>query len=143
MFSTVIVGADDSQTALQAVIAAADIARLTGGALHIVTAYEPKSVKLNDVPAEFRHSSSSHPADVLLDGLSRIVEQRGLKPVVHAASGDPADAIVRIAEEVGADLVVVGNKGMKGVRRVLGSIPNTVAHAAHCSVLIVDTEASG
>ncbi|HTT86781.1 MAG TPA: universal stress protein [Acidimicrobiales bacterium] len=143
MFETVVVGADDSQTALQAVIAATEIARMTGGALHIVTAYEPKAVKIDHVPAEFRHSSSSHPADILLDGLSRIVEQKGLKPVVHAASGDPADAIVGLAEQVGADLIVVGNRGMKGVRRVLGSVPNTVAHAAHCSVLIFDTEASG
>jgi hypothetical protein len=48
--------------------------------------------------------------------------------------------VVAIAEEVGATLVVVGNKGMKGVRRVLGSVPNAVAHKAPCSVLIVDTE---
>jgi nucleotide-binding universal stress UspA family protein len=41
---------------------------------------------------------------------------------------------------VKADLIVVGNKGMKGVRRVLGSVPNSVAHGAHCSVLIVDTQ---
>jgi nucleotide-binding universal stress UspA family protein len=143
VFTTVIVGADDSQTALQAVLAATEVAKLTGGELHIVTVYEPKSVKVSDLPAEFRSSSAGNPADVLLDGLSRIVEQRGLKPVVHAASGDPADVIVRIAEEVGADLVVVGNKGMKGMRRVLGSVPNSVAHAAHCSVLIVDTEAAG
>ena len=143
MFETVVVGADDSQTALEAVMAATEVARLTGGVLHIVTAYEPKSVKMDHVPAEFRQSGSSHPADILLDGLSRIVEQKGLKPVVHAASGDPADAIVGVAEQVGADLIVVGNKGMKGVRRVLGSVPNTVAHAAPCSVLIFDTEASG
>ena len=139
MFNTVVVGADDSQTALRAVMAAADIAQLTGGKLHIVTAYEPKSVRAEDLPEEFRQSSTVHPADVLLDGLSRIVEQRGLEPVVHAATGDPADAIVQTAERVEADLIVVGNKGMKGVRRVLGSVPNAVAHGAPCSVLIVDT----
>jgi nucleotide-binding universal stress UspA family protein len=143
VFNTVVVGADDSETALQAVLAAADMVRLTGGTLHIVTAYEPKSVRVEDLPPEFRPSSSAHPADVLLDGLSRIIEQKGLKPVVHAASGDPADAIVRTAEQVEADLIVVGNKGMKGVRRVLGSVPNSVAHGAHCSVLIVDTEGAG
>jgi nucleotide-binding universal stress UspA family protein len=44
-----------------------------------------------------------------------------------------------VAEEVGADLVVVGNRGMKGARRVLGSVPNTIAHGATCSVLIADT----
>jgi nucleotide-binding universal stress UspA family protein len=58
---------------------------------------------------------------------------------VHGAKGDPADILISKAEEVGANLIVVGNRGMKGVRRVLGSVPNSVAHGAHCSVLIVDT----
>jgi nucleotide-binding universal stress UspA family protein len=63
--------------------------------------------------------------------------------MVHAATGNPAEAIVRIAEREKADLVVVGNKGMKGVRRVLGSVPNSIAHDAPCSVLIVDTSPAG
>jgi nucleotide-binding universal stress UspA family protein len=57
----------------------------------------------------------------------------------HALPGEPAEAIVRVAEEVGADLIVVGNKGLHGVRRVLGSVPNTVVHQAPCSVLVLDT----
>jgi len=142
VFNNVVVGADDSQTALQAVMAAANLARLTGGTLHIVTAYDPKSVRAQDLPEEFRQSSTAHPADVLLDGLSRIVQKQGLEPLVHAASGDPVDAIVQVAEKVNADLIVVGNKGMKGVRRMLGSVPNSVAHGAPCSVLIIDTEAA-
>ncbi len=59
--------------------------------------------------------------------------------MLHAATGDPSEVIIQRAEAVGADLVVVGNRGMKGVRRVLGSVPNSVAHGAPCSVLIVDT----
>jgi nucleotide-binding universal stress UspA family protein len=140
MFETVVVGADDSQTARQAVLAAAGMAQLAGGKLHIVTAYDPKSVHPDDLPPEFHYSRNMHPADALLDNLSSIADQFGLKPVVHAATGDPAEALVNIAEKEGADLIVVGNKGMKGARRVLGSIPNTVAHSAHCSVLIIDTE---
>ena len=68
-----------------------------------------------------------------------MTKQFGLKPVVHAASGAPEDAIVRIAEQEQADLIVVGNRGMKGARRLLGSVPNAIAHKAPCSVLIVDT----
>ena len=139
MFQTVVVGADDSETARQAVLIAADIAQLAGGKLHIVTAYDAKAVKVQDLPDEFRYSSTVHPADVLLQGLSREVSDRGLEPVVHAATASPAEAIIQVAEQVGADLIVVGNKGMKGVRRVLGSVPNSVAHAAPCSVLIADT----
>jgi nucleotide-binding universal stress UspA family protein len=143
MFETVLVGADDSQTARQAVVVAADVARLAGGKLHIVTAYDPKSVRIDDLPGDLRYSSTVHPADTLLSGLSDIAKQRDLEVVVHAATGSPADAIVNIAEQQKADLIVIGNKGMKGARRVLGSVPNKVAHGAHCSVLIVDTEATG
>jgi nucleotide-binding universal stress UspA family protein len=143
VFETVVVGADDSSTAREAVRFAADIAKLSGGKFHIVTAYDPKSIRLEDLPQEFRYTSSTHPADMLLQALSSLAKERGLEPVVHAATGDPADAVIRIAERENADLVVVGNKGMKGARRVLGSIPNTIAHGAPCSVLIVDTRAAG
>ena len=57
----------------------------------------------------------------------------------HVLPGDPADAIMRVAGEIDADLIVVGNKGMKGVGRILGSVPNTIAHKTSCSVLIVST----
>jgi nucleotide-binding universal stress UspA family protein len=57
----------------------------------------------------------------------------------HAKAGSPADAICEVATDVQADLIVVGNKGMSGARRILGSVPNSVAHQAPCSVLIADT----
>ena len=139
MFSTVVVGADDSSTARQAVVIAADVAQTGGGALHIVTAYDPKSVHAEELPDELRYSAGEHPAEALLRRLSELIRERGLEPIVHAAEGDPVDAIVAVAESVDADLIVVGNKGMKGVRRVLGSVPNSVAHKAPCSVLIADT----
>jgi len=139
VFSTVVVGADDSSTARQAVVIAADVAQTGGGALHIVTAYDPKSVHAEELPDELRYSAGEHPAEALLRRLSELIRERGLEPIVHAAEGDPVDAIVAVAESVDADLIVVGNKGMKGVRRVLGSVPNSVAHKAPCSVLIADT----
>jgi len=63
----------------------------------------------------------------------------GLSVERHARSGDPADALVSVADEVGAELIVVGSKGMRGARRLLGSVPNNVAHRASCHVLIVKT----
>jgi nucleotide-binding universal stress UspA family protein len=142
MFSTVVVGADDSSTAREAVMIAADVAHTGGAQLHIVTAYDPKSVRLDHLPEELRYAGGEHPAEALLRRLSELVRDRGLEPIVHAAEGDPVDAIVAVAESVDADLIVVGNKGMKGVRRVLGSVPNSVAHKAPCSVLIADTTAA-
>ena len=139
MFQTVLVGADDSATARKAVIAAAEVAKLHGGKFHIVTAYDPKSVRTDDLPPDLRYSQSVHPADALLTSLSEIAKNQGLDVEVHTSTGSATDAIVKIAEREGADLIVVGNKGMRGARRVLGSVPNSVAHHAHCSVLIVDT----
>ena len=69
--------------------------------------------------------------------MESIVIAAAIPMTKHVLSGDPADAIVRVATDVRADLIVVGNKGMQ--RRILGSIPNTVAHRAPCSVLILAT----
>ncbi|MFI5036576.1 MAG: universal stress protein [Acidimicrobiales bacterium] len=138
MFNVVVVGADGSETARRAVEAAAELAAMSQGSLHIVTAFEPKSY-VGTRPSEFQNLNLETDAEALLQSLSFIGKSRGLETAVHSSTGDPADAIVKCAEEVGADLVVVGNRGMRGVRRVLGSVPNTVAHAAPCSVLVVDT----
>lgn len=137
MFQHVLVGADDSTSARQAVEAAADLAQLSGATLHIVTAYRSETVSPHDVPAEFGYTIFA--AEALLQELSGIADRRGLEARLHAASGGAAAAVVRVAEQVEADVIVVGNKGMSGVRRVLGSVPNSVAHRAPCPVLIVDT----
>jgi nucleotide-binding universal stress UspA family protein len=139
MFNTVVVGADDSSTARQAVVVAADIAKLTGGTLHIVTAYAAHSVRIQDLPAEFRYTQTANPSEALLQELALIAKERGLQSEIHPATGGPAEVIIRVAERENADLIVVGNKGMLGKRRVLGSVPNSVAHGAPCSVLLVDT----
>jgi nucleotide-binding universal stress UspA family protein len=138
MFQTVLVAADGSETAARAVSTAVELVKALGGDLHVVNAYKPEPVRVDKLPNEFS-STLPDPADVLLSDLRLAVEHAGAKAEYHAARGDPAEAIVRVADQIGADLIVVGNKGMKGVRRVLGSVPNSVAHQANCSVLIVDT----
>ena len=68
------------------------------------------------------------------------VEGAGVKVDTFAREGDAADAILDVAEETHADLIVVGNKGMTGAKRfLLGSVPNKVSHHAPCSVLIIRT----
>jgi nucleotide-binding universal stress UspA family protein len=64
----------------------------------------------------------------------------GLTAEAHAVPGNAADAILDAAQTVDADLIVVGSKGMTGARRVLGSVPNSVAHGASAAVLIVKTD---
>lgn len=141
MFKTVVVGADDSPTAREAVRAAIDLVKSTGGTLHIVTAYR-RSPRVADVdrPHELAdHVSTVGMAESLLQDLASVARSEGVEALLHAEREDPAPAIVKVAEEERADLIVVGNKGMKGLGRVLGSVPNDVAHRAPCSVLIVQT----
>ncbi len=65
------------------------------------------------------------------------MRREGIDCTTRVEEGDAADVVVQLASECGADLLVIGNKGMQ--RRVLGSVPNTVAHSAPCSVLVVKT----
>jgi nucleotide-binding universal stress UspA family protein len=138
MFKTILVAADDSTTAARAVQTAVELVKALGGDLHVMTAYHPQSVKTERLPAEYMDRVTD-PADLLLEKLRKDIEKEGVHARYHPAAGSAADAIVKVADHVGADLIVVGNRGMKGVRRVLGSVPNSVAHGANCSVLIVDT----
>jgi len=140
MFSSVVVGTDGSDTAAEAVRRAIEIARLYGATLHIVTAYKPKPVRAGTVPEEFRERlGPGAVADAVLDEQCARARVAGVEVQGHTGTGDPAQSIVEVAEREKADLVVVGNKGMAGVRRVLGSVPNSVAHQAPCSVMIVQT----
>ena len=139
MFKNVLVGADNSATALRAVEAAAELAAALGAKLHIVTAYKGVTVALPDLPPDILHSTYVDLADALLEELTSVAKKADVEVEIHAASGEPAAAIINVATRVGADLIIVGNKGMRGTRRVLGSVPNSVAHRAPCAVLIIDT----
>ena len=77
---------------------------------------------------------------MILDRAAGQAERAGVEATTHARQGDPADALLDVAEETHADVLVVGNKGMTGAKRfLLGSVPNKVSHHAPCSVYIVRT----
>jgi nucleotide-binding universal stress UspA family protein len=78
--------------------------------------------------------------DATLVDAAEVVRDAGVDVETYARQGDPADAILDVAEETDSDLIVVGNKGMTGAKRfLLGSVPNKVSHHAPCSVLIIRT----
>lgn len=139
MFQVVVVGADDSVTARRAVEAATEMAHMSGGTLHIVSAFEPKASVNTPRPAEFTYLNSFGEVEALLQSLSFIAKNRGVDVEVHPVKGAPAEALIKTADKLNAEIVVVGNKGMRGARRVLGSVPNAVAHGVNCSVAIIDT----
>ena len=78
--------------------------------------------------------------DTVLDEAAGSVHTRGVEVESYARKGDPADALLSVADEQDADLIVVGNKGMTGAKRfLLCSVPDKISHHASCSVLIVRT----
>ena len=150
MYRNIVVGTDGSATAAVAVGHAADLAALTGATVHIVHAFRT-------VSTAYLAAAGSAPTwtDDLEETNASIVAEadrgpcgRGsrapcagdVKVETHARPGDAADLLVTVAKEVGADLVIVGNRGMTGAKRfVLGSVPNKVSHHCPCSLLIVET----
>jgi nucleotide-binding universal stress UspA family protein len=144
VFKTVVVGTDGSETADRAVQVAADLARTWGSELHVVSAYR----------SDFLGMAAASGAPIVDAGAWQGMEEgavaicskaadtwgSGVRVETHAVPTSAPDAILDVARSLGADLVVVGSKGMKGARRVLGSVPNSVAHGATCAVLVVKTD---
>lgn len=146
MFASIVVGTDGSETAVRAVGQAVDLAKSVGAKLEIVCAYEPVSnARLRDerreAPEDVQWTlNEREEVDATLKGAADQAEEAGVDVSTYARQGDPADAILDVAEEQSADLIVIGNKGMTGAKRfLLGSVPNKVSHHAPCSVLIIRT----
>jgi len=145
MYKIVVVGTDGSPTADKAVEAAADIARGWGSSLQIVTAFRAPRAGMGAVAGVDMVDSGAGQA-MVEEAARAVVEEAvkkhgtGLQAEAYAGRGNPDDVILKRAQEINADLIVVGSKGMKGARRYLGSVPNSVAHGAHCAVLVVKTD---
>lgn len=146
MFRSIVVGTDGSETAEEAVRQATDLAKTVGATLEIVSAYEPvPSQRLReerrDAPEDLQWAiNPREDVDSTLQSAAAPARDAGVEVNVYPRQGDPADAILDVAEERDADLIVIGNKGMRGAKRfLLGSVPNKVSHHAPCSVLIIRT----
>src|SRR5437899_1784706 len=146
MFSSIVVGTDGSATATQAVREAIDVAKAVGATLELVSAYAPVSeARLRE---ERRHApedvqwaiNPKQEVELALSDAADIAREAGVRVNTHARQGDAADAILDVAEEQGADLIIVGNKGMTGAKRfLLGSVPDKISHHAQSSVMIIRT----
>jgi nucleotide-binding universal stress UspA family protein len=137
----IVVGTDGSESATKALGEAIRLAAGLQEPLHIVSAYKPLNLSGSKLPPEYAGTinAQSKVDAILADAQSR-ARAEGVKAEVHAVDGDPADALVDLAEKVEADLLVVGNKGLNSVKRfVLGSVPSKIVHSAPCSVHIVHT----
>ncbi len=146
MFGSIVVGTDGSETAGEAVRQATELAAKLGSKVYLVSAYEPVSEgrlreERQQVPGDLQWMvNPREDVSQTLEGAAEVLRAAGIDVETHAREGDPADAILDVAEEQDADLIVVGNKGMTGAKRfLLGSVPNKVSHHAPCSVMIIRT----
>ncbi|MDP8962156.1 MAG: universal stress protein [Actinomycetota bacterium] len=130
-YGKIVVGTDGSETATRALLAAARLARRTGGEVLVVLAHDPS------------HLREAAAAETLSRAVA-IAGKDGIAARSQLMRGQPAAAIVAAAEQDDADLIVVGSKGMGKARRFrLGAVAEQVAHDAPCDLLIVRTVGQG
>jgi nucleotide-binding universal stress UspA family protein/nitrite reductase/ring-hydroxylating ferredoxin subunit len=120
LYRSMLVGTDGSATAGEAVRKAYELAMVLRAEVHLAHVGDPL---LGAITLEEAESA-----------------KLGRTPVTrHALQGDPADQLLEVAEQNDVGLILVGNKGMAGAKRLLGSVPNAIAHRAPCDVLIART----
>lgn len=115
-------------------------ARGEDSVLHIVTAFpDPALIRERITSGATTVSVNlSEVADSVLARAAERAQEQGVKAETYASESDPAEAILEVANQVNADLIVVGNRGLSGIRRfLLGSVSTKVSAHAPCSVLIV------
>jgi nucleotide-binding universal stress UspA family protein len=139
VYERIVVGTDGSDTASEAVQHALALAHAVGAEVHLVTAW-------SRIPALALAGATVTPSITEVDDgawIAPLHEELAAGAdctcVSHAVEAPAVQALLEVAEAVGADLLVVGNRGMHGLRGKLGSVPNTIAHKAPCAVLLVPT----
>ncbi len=128
----IVVGTDGSPRANVAVDRAGELGEVLGATVHVVCA--PTHLAGEDWPPRITAQQ------VVADAQTRL-QERHISVETHLPTGDAAGAVAAVAEQVGARMIVMGNRGMTGIARLFGSLPNRVSHEARCDVLIVPTQA--
>lgn len=149
MYQQIVVGTDGSAGAAIALDHAMELARMSGATLHIVSAHRvttpyqlAAASEVGMAASAVGESNEAIHADAqrICDASVERAKELGVNAESHCIPGDAADALLTVAKDTGCDLLVVGNRGMTGVRRfVLGSVPNKLSHNSPASLLIVDT----
>ncbi|WP_243060479.1 universal stress protein [Nocardioides sp. SR21] len=141
MAKTILCGVDNTNTAAAAARKAAGLAVALGAELHLLSAYGKVESETVEVGSETILVSNEMEAERVAGAIAVELRQEFPGLAVHAAAseGRPGDALVSAAERLDADLIVVGNKRVQGIARVLGSIARDVAAHAPCDVYVALT----
>ena len=139
MSDVIVVGIDGSETAAKAAQRAAEIAAALGATLHVVTAFESDETEVIEVGSDVWVLSSVDEASQTIDGVAAGLRVTAPRITTSAVEGKPHDVLLAEAERLQARMIVVGNRRVQGLGRVLGSVATSVLHHAPCDVLVVKT----
>lgn len=145
-YRTVVVGTDGSDSSYRAVDKAAALAGDAEATLVIACAYYPADPKDTESAQDslgadaYQVTGSAPTYEILRSARERAVAAGAANIVERAIVGTPVDSLLDLVEEVDADLLVVGNRGLNTLTgRLLGSVPSDAARKSRCDVLIVHT----
>jgi nucleotide-binding universal stress UspA family protein len=143
----ILLATDSSEEAELALSTAVDLANSTNSQLHVVTvgpwnpdpSYASHEASLRWETYEQASEAIGKEVQEILDNQVRKIEEGGgTVQEAHLRRGRKDEEIVRVAEEIGAGLIVMGSRGLGGMRRALmGSVSDGVTRHAHCPVLVV------
>jgi nucleotide-binding universal stress UspA family protein len=140
----IVVGVDGSEPAAQAALAAARLAVALDAELRVVCAYGTYEVERVQEDRDLIFTTVEPATEVADQTIARLLNvYPNLDVSAQAAGGKPADALLEVAANTDADMIVVGNKRVQGAARILGSIASEVARKAQCDLHIVYTHARG
>ena len=143
-YKTVVVGTDGSDSSLRAVDRAGQLASGPDAKVIVASAYLPatEDTRAADLlkGEGYKMSGNAPVYELLRDARDRAKAAGATAVEERAVEGSPVDALMALVEEVGADLLVVGNVGLNTIAgRLLGSVPANVARRSKTDVLIVHT----
>lgn len=138
MNGIVVVGVDGSPTAKKAAETARDLAAALSASLHVVSAFDGDHAETYGSGSDQWIVSDADGADTVARTVARSLDS-DLEVTYSAVRGKPAEALIKEADRLGARMIVVGNRRMRGIGRVLGSVANSVAHNAPCDIYIANT----
>lgn len=145
MFSKILLASDGSEYAIKAAEAAAELAKALGASVTLLHVFTMPSLHMAvpgspavDVDPGALSSYVEQVQDAVAKRTGRILEEAGVAYDTLLEAGHPAEVIVRIAEDDGYDLIVMGSRGLSAIQSfLLGSVSDRVVHHAHCPVLVV------
>lgn len=145
MSHLIVTGVDGSETAAAAASRAAELAGALQARLHIVSAYGRLEAETVEVGSDKLLLSNEGEAESTAEAVAAPLREAhpGLEITTGPSEGKPGEALVRVADSLGATMIVVGNKRVQGVSRVFGSIARHVAAHAPCDVYVVNTHQRG